>query len=207
MLERTNFFSRYLRRYSWKTSTGHDCANSYHNALIVIDDKFTVPRWIEEDIEGGDVGIADKSIVTPHNDPRWLKKCDKCDYVFIESDEWQDGTDRLYELPDGTKCTIREAPIGAMYYSDWWPDKGTDGHCLSVILPPDRHAWLIDGPANNCTMRNDRDHDCWCRHGVPPNITVNKTPEPGRRTCNAGGGSIQTPSWHGFLRDGKLVTA
>jgi hypothetical protein len=39
------------------------------------------------------------------------------------------------------------------------------------------------------------------RHGTPPDVTVDKN----GLTCNAGGGSIQVPGWHGFLRNGELV--
>ena len=44
-------------------------------------------------------------------------------------------------------------------------------------------------------------HRCWCRHGEPPNITVDKNGP----TCPAGAGSIQCNDWHGYLRNGELV--
>jgi hypothetical protein len=55
---------------------------------------------------------------------------------------------------------------------------------------------MIDGRASNCTMPNDNVHQCWTRQGEPPLIQVGKQ---FGKTCGAGGGSIQTPGYHGFL--------
>lgn len=74
------------------------------------------------------------------------------------------------------------------------------GPQLTVILP-DLQPWDIDSRASNCTMPDDFEHRCWIRHGEPPANTVDKN----GLTCAAGGGSIQTGSWHGYLRDGLLV--
>lgn len=99
-----------------------------------------------------------------------------------------------------------QAPAGAMFFVSF-----SSGHC-SVHEPPcsqhlhcvtpDKHWWDIDSRANNCTMPTDKKHRCWVRHGEPPQITVDKN----GLTCAAGAGSIQTGSWHGFLRNGQLVT-
>jgi hypothetical protein len=99
---------------------------------------------------------------------------------------------------------------GAMF---WWDihDQQADDHVagsryfvsgpqLTVILP-DFHPWTIDGRASNCGKPADFEHRCWIRHGEPPAITVDKQ----GLTCEAGAGSIQTGSWHGYLRDGQLV--
>ncbi len=77
---------------------------------------------------------------------------------------------------------------------------GCERHLMVVC--PDGHWWNIDSRCSNCTMKDDRVHRCWVRHGEPPNITVDKNGV----TCQAGGGSIQTPDWHGFLRNGELVS-
>jgi hypothetical protein len=69
-----------------------------------------------------------------------------------------------------------------------------------MVVTPDRHWWDIDGRANNCTMKTDKRHRCWVRHGVPPDLTVDKA----GLTCAAGAGSIQTPDWHGYLHNGVL---
>jgi hypothetical protein len=65
---------------------------------------------------------------------------------------------------------------------------------------------MIDGICSNCTDREDAlkgGHKCWVRHGDAPLITVDKN----GKTCGAGGGSILSGSYHGFLRNGELVEA
>lgn len=110
----------------------------------------------------------------------------------------------VYRRTDtGELMTLRDAPPGAMWDAWWYSEsfKGPDGMCLVVKCPPDGTEWLIDSRASNCTMPNDNEHNCWIRHGAPPNITVDKN----GRSCAAGAGSIQTKTWHGFLRNGMLV--
>lgn len=84
-----------------------------------------------------------------------------------------------------------------------------DGAGLVVRLP-NGHDWYPGSTAKNCPRKGE-EHDCWCVHGLPPHLTVNKTPKPGRSTCAAGAGSIQSgtgsEAWHGFLRNGELVVA
>lgn len=99
--------------------------------------------------------------------------------------------------------TQRAFGPGAMWDAFWMPEswRGPDGKCLNVILP-DGHEWCIDAESSNCTRKGDRTHQCWVRHGEPPNLTVDKNGE----TCAAGAGSIVSPrtGWHGFLRNGTL---
>lgn len=100
--------------------------------------------------------------------------------------------------------TLREAPDGAMWDAFWlhgvpsWC--GDDGRAI-ICRVPNGHDWQIDGPASNCTRPNEA-HHCWVRHGEPPNLTVDKN----GNTCAAGAGSILTKDWHGFLRNGYLVS-
>lgn len=118
----------------------------------------------------------------------------------------------------------KSMPVGGMYWCSWLDEWGfkrkmemaerdpeikkqphryhpdANGRCLAVITPGG--YWIIDSRASNCTMPNDNDHRCWVRHGEAPNITVDKN----GLTCAAGAGSIQCGSWHGYLRDGELVT-
>lgn len=105
---------------------------------------------------------------------------------------------------------LASAPPGAMWDATWMHDcKGgyflggpnSDGRFLVVRLP-NGHDWCIDSRASNCTTPNDKTHRCWVRHGEPPNITVDKN----GKTCAAGAGSIQSGDYHGFLRNGELVT-
>lgn len=107
-------------------------------------------------------------------------------------------------------------PAGAMWEAPWMGDGlrvNGDGPVLVVRLP-DGRDWMPGSQAANCGRANERPrrHDCWCVHGDPPRLTVDKQPEPGRTTCGAGMGSIGPPEgaaggWHGFLRDGRLVDA
>lgn len=110
-------------------------------------------------------------------------------------------------------------PPGAMWWSDWLSEWGfkramnypawegkphsyhpdAQGRCLFVATPGG--IWCIDSRASNCTLPNDNEHRCWCRHGDAPLITVDKV----GLTCSAGAGSIQSGDWHGFLRNGELV--
>lgn len=142
----------------------------------------------------------------PHDDPRWPRKCDRCDFVFEERSRWQHVVERLFRRSDnGELCTLRDAPVGAMYFADWMPKDmgGPDGRFLMVVCPGN-HPWAVDGQANNCTIKTGPDaypaHRCWVRHGTPPDITVDKN----GKTCAAGAGSIVVPGWHGFLRNGYL---
>lgn len=98
-------------------------------------------------------------------------------------------------------------------------DTGQDG--LYIICKTPGGDWHIDTRAGNCNMackncgvaQNLHDssgcglfedsaaHRCWVRHGIPPNITVDKNGV----SCSAGAGSINFEGkFHGFLRDGVL---
>jgi hypothetical protein len=109
--------------------------------------------------------------------------------------------------------SLAGVPAGAMWYADWMLGyeqtrtafAGPDGRCLVVKLP-NGHDWMIDAICSNCTDREGAlkgDHKCWVRHGTAPNITVDKN----GKTCGAGGGSILSGTYHGFLRNGELVEA
>jgi len=194
LLEPTERQRRYLRRY--RGAGDHPClVNHYHDAWVLID---VIPDKGEP--------ISDGRGEFEH-DERWPKKCDRCDYLFTENDHYQVFLDRIYARKDtGEEMTLRDAPPGAMWDANWLHDlipgmgwTGPDGRSL-VAVCPGGHQWHIDGRCSNCT-RPHEPHQCWIRHGEPPNITVDKN----GNTCAAGAGSIQTPNWHGFLRDGYLV--
>lgn len=113
-------------------------------------------------------------------------------------------------LPDGTMTQSHGLPPGAIFdlmqspvesVPDFYADRAVDGQYLVCVLP-DGHHWQIDAYANNCNRGRDG-HHCWVRHGEPPNLTIDTDGD----TCSAGAGSILTPNWHGFLRDGKLVVS
>lgn len=174
---------------------------SYHQAAVRIEDG---PASKTED---GHFGSPNPSEYD--GDQRWPMKCAGCSYFFGPADHWQVLTRVIYRAEDGREMTLEDAEPGAMWDAFWLPWKGHDGRALNVQLPNGR-TWQIDSQASNCTRRGE-DHDCWCRHGEPPNLTVDKNPEPGRSTCEAGAGSIASGEgenhWHGFLRNGELVDA
>lgn len=139
-----------------------------------------------------------------NDNPLWPYRC-KCDYIFTEGDARQIHSHRLYRRADNNELTtINDAEPGAMWDADWLHDipsrVGPDGKSLHVVCPGGHH-WNIDGPCSNCTKPNDKVHKCWVRHGEAPALTVDKNGV----TCSAGAGSIQTPNWHGFLRNGVLA--
>ena len=184
---------------------------SYHTALVWIG---TAPSgWnAEERHWEHDESVPDVADVIL--DPRWPAQC-ACGYEFCNCvdpqcviDAYQVFTEQIWQRTDtGEEMTIRDAPAGALWYADWLPVdrwKGPDGKTLVCKTPGGE--WIIDGVASNCTMPDDADHRCWMRHGTPPDISVDKNPEPPfTHTCAAGAGSIQAGSWHGFLTGGELV--
>jgi hypothetical protein len=137
-----------------------------------------------------------------HDDPRWPRRC-SCGYVFEEKDAWQEFTDRLYVDIAGKEYRRRQLPVGAMYYADWlprtmyWDNLTTDS--LYVITAGGE--WDTDSRASNCTLPNDRLHRCWVKHGMPPELHIDKA----GLTCAAGAGSIMCGNYHGFLHDGSLT--
>ena len=95
---------------------------------------------------------------------------------------------------------------GAMWFEEQWLSEGKhrdwdndDGQHLVVRTPGG--LWDIDSRASNCGSPNDRLHRCWIRHGIAPDITVDKV----GLTCSAGAGSIISGKYHGFLRAGEFT--
>ncbi|HWY34292.1 MAG TPA: hypothetical protein VNX68_06565, partial [Nitrosopumilaceae archaeon] len=90
-------------------------------------------------------------------------------YKFIEG--WKRADNGLV-LPNTSNFGL-----GAMWYATWYPknmtwDNETEPHL--IVAAPSNTDWDIDSRCSNCGSPNDRLHRCWVRHGVPPNITVNK---------------------------------
>lgn len=201
LLEPTDHASVKLRRYS-KNNTPDCCPcapgkYSYHDASVFL--VYEPVMLSEEGYLCNDV----KNPTSMHDDPRWPTHC-QCGYTFQTNDEWQRFTERVYRRVDtGEEMTLRDAPVGAMWYA-WWADQfhtPQGEHCLMVKTPGG--DWDIDSQASNCTMPDDvkqEKHHCWVYHGTPPDITVGKDGV----TCDAGAGSIQAGNYHGFLRNGYL---
>lgn len=154
----------------------------------------------------------------PRTDKRWPTRC-RCGYRFKATDEWQTNGELLYNgAPDGKPCSLRDAPVGAMWDADWMGNwyRGPDGICLVVKTPGG--DWMVDGEANNCTMPQrenvtpdgktyrltKRTHYCWVRHGDPRRPATLHVDKDGV-TCAAGAGSIQAGDYHGFLHHGYLT--
>jgi hypothetical protein len=189
----TNVGTRaYLRLY-W----GDDCPNcdshgspGYHNAMVRLGDTEKLDDWSFMGEPRDHLG-----------DPRWPTKCDHCGKVAPADATRQVFRDHIYDTPSG------KLEPGCLYWADWYRSHDAGGGCVFHDNCDGRHLmatlpngcqWDIDGRANNCTMKEDRSHRCWVRHGEPPNVTVDKN----GATCSAGAGSIQAGDYHGFLTAG-----
>jgi hypothetical protein len=208
MVHETGTFRSYLRRFTYSSNSTCSAShyNSGHDALG--------PSIGVISVSKGEDGyyrpyLVTKDILPPNDDPRWPVKCESCDYQFTEKDQYKISTDQIWKGDDGKEYFLRKPVPGMMWYSSCAGESelGPDGHCL-VVVCPDGGLWTIDGHASNCTEPNDRGpfkyhHRCWCRHGTPPNVTVDKI----GNTCKAGGGSIISPNgkYHGFLKNGEFT--
>lgn len=115
----------------------------------------------------------------------------------------------------GVRCLAKDLPCGALYAMDrdhctspnGWPAAGGDGLAVVCVCnySGNNHHWYIDGRASNCTMKEDKEHRCWVRHGTfGDRLTVDKN----GKTCGAGAGSFfmgANNEWHGFLRNGVMA--
>jgi hypothetical protein len=178
----TNLYRVNLRRYSSLSSC--PATNWCHNA-----DNFL---GVEEHQEYPSCGDT-----RPHDDPHWPKKCDRCEYLFVEEDTWQTNYDLVYRADDGREVTLISkdqmtndralaAPPGTMWDASWM-GPGPDGHSYVVRTPGG--DWHIDG---------DYSHGRWTRTGTAPNLTVNPSILIGKNTDGSW-------TYHGWLRDGSLV--
>ncbi len=157
----------------------------YHNASVLIGE---VP-YPASDYNGQGGPNFDRA------DPRWPEKCDYCDYVFEEKDEWQHNLERIYceatldgqLVPGGRRFGLRNAPWGAMWDARWHWEKGPDGRCIYVQTPCGE--WCIDSRCN-------KSHKPWQRSGTPPRITA--------RPSILIGGSTPERQYHGWLTEGVL---
>lgn len=206
-LEPTSRVLNGLRRYA----SGVACTGpmGYHNAMV-----FTGTSEARYNDQGV---LLQVETATPHGDLRWPTHC-VCGYAFDVDDTWQDWQERVWTRTDTDEIRLLRAHVdadspipaaepGACWDATWlhYPCYiGPDGITLMVRCP-DGHDWNVDSRASNCTLPDDNVHKCWVRHGDPRDchVTVDKNGV----TCSAGAGSIQTPNWHGFLRDGQLVVA
>lgn len=208
LLEPTEEVARSLRRYT--SAVGEwTCETGWHQASTPID---RVPVEWKIDEDGSRTYYGNGDVAEFEGDSRWPTECAKgCGYQFAADDERQVFTTLLYRvaavvpgaaLEVGAETSLRDAPPGAMWWAEWLPEwyRGFDGRSLCVRCPGGGD-WLVDSEATNCTMKGDREHRCWIRHGEPPFVTVDKN----GKTCAAGAGSIMVNDYHGFLRQGVLT--
>jgi hypothetical protein len=199
MVTETNRFRASLRRFVYSSQAKCPGPSTYHNAD---GPELGILEGIRDEDGFWNLTRLEAKHRPPKDDPRWPVKCDSCDYRFTDADEWQVFSDHIYVDETGKEHSLRDATPGMMWDAFWTDesDKGPDGKCLIVICPNGRQ-WMIDGPASNCTMKNDTGpygvaHRCWTRIGTPPLIQVGKQ---FGKTCGAGAGSIQAGNYHGFL--------
>lgn len=195
----------YLRVYgTGPCTTG---PQSYHNAMTFLQEatREKVPTndptyrdWVYQDGGPQTPDQVDPSAV-------WPTTCTTCGAEIVGGTR-QVFSDHVYRRVDtGEERGLRDwdhVP-GAMWNAEWMTQLksygGEDGRVIHVVCP-DGRLWCIDGPCSNCTRKGE-DHRCWCRHGEPPTLTVDKN----CNTCSAGAGSIDTGTFHGFLRNGEFV--
>ena len=196
LLEPTEIYVRKLR--CWGGNAGSCALHGFHRVEVELERGAAIPT--EEGQIVGNVWAG----MPGDDDPRWPQAC-SCGWPFGPEHRYRD-QHMLYRRSDtGELLELNDAPPGAMWRATWMEEwyRGDDGRCY-IVRCPGGGDWMIDGPASNCGIPDDRHqerHHCWIRHGEAPNFTVDKN----GKTCSAGGGSIQTHNWHGFLRNGELV--
>lgn len=175
-----------LRRY-WN---GKECPKGYHNANTFIVDEYH-PAYKVGDIHthrGGDPKDYAESL--------WPTVCRDCGAPVPADAPRQVFNDRLYDTPSGA------LEPGCLHWIPYYEENtfwdNHKGPHLAVLVPTGE-LWIIDSRASNCGSPEERTHRCWVRHGDPEKgiLHVDKS----GHTCTAGGGSIQTTNYHGFLHD------
>lgn len=205
MLDRLNYVVPKLNTYTWTSEARcPNQENAGHWASVSLD------RLYDEVKYGYSITRDDSELL---HDPqtRWPVICEYCnapiDPLFAHH---QVHHERIWVRRDTQEeIFLHDAPAGAMWFAPWFDDtwKPQLDHVLCVRTPGRQAEWIVDSQASNCTLPDDKhmeQHHCWVISGTTadlPNITVGK----GGPTCSAGAGSVQTHSWHGFLRDGWLV--
>ena len=181
----------FLRRYWGDDCPGRGC----HNAMRHLFDTNEMLNGV--DAEGN---MTYNRYGGEHESyTEWPEKCNDCGAICPEDANKQVFNKRLYDTPSG------DIEPGCLYYAPWyddvyWVNQETPTLCAML---PNGNIWVIDSRASNCTMPDDKTHRCWVRHGEPPNIHVDKN----GYTCAAGGGSILSGNYHGFLHNGEFTNA
>lgn len=144
---------------------------------------------IAHQVEAGSVHSSGKGAF--QEDSRWPVKCEACEYVFAEEDQWQVNYDELWKgAPDGKLYTLRDMPPGATWHADWFPEgdptfAGPDGKVWCVMMPGGVE-WIVYGPSRDAQGNAGAK---WQVAGAPPAITVHPSIGIGKR-------------YHGFIKGG-----
>lgn len=187
----------YLHRY-W----GEDCPNvlglghyGYHNAKVLVAES--------DKLDDHDLGGR----VEDYPEERWQMHCDHCGAVAPSDAEKQVFRKVRFNTESG------DQEPGDCWYESWYHeedykrdlcrwDNCNDPRGHLMVRLPDGYVWDTDSRASNCTMKEDRTHRCWVKHGEAPDLHIDKA----GNTCGAGAGSIQgVDGWHGFYHNGQLV--
>ena len=170
-LEPTDRQRRSLRRFTF--SSDKECPNCSmgHDASVGIEDGSDVLTEIDGRLYHGSPKVSEYA-----GDSRWPIKCEFCDYVFQQDDEWQANGHQIHSTTTGLgEMTVQESPAGGMWdATNWTPDRwrGPDGRCIAIKLPPGgpHDFWLIDGPTSK---KADEPDTFWTRVGSTfPDISV-----------------------------------
>jgi hypothetical protein len=192
-----------LRTYTGADRSGWTCEDGWHDSSVTYTGR--APAIVDEQ------GIEHQQ-PPPEGEQDWPTTCARCG-IDIPDPIHQHWSQRIWRRtdtgeerfnhsnPDVATADIPIAEPGACWNAHWMPS-AVDGVYLMVRCP-DGHDWAVDSRASNCGLPDDDEHRCWVRHGDPRECRV--TVDKNGLTCPSGAGSIQTPNWHGFLRDGLLV--
>ena len=109
MVTDTDRFRASLRRFVY-SSKSTPCPGPYktHNADgpeigVVVGARDAEGYW----------SVDDEKFTPPHDDSRWPKKCDSCDYLFKDEDEWQLFTDHTSTSTSQAKSTASVSQLPA----------------------------------------------------------------------------------------------
>ena len=136
----------------------------------------------------------------------WPSECEHCGSVFDSKASRQLWKNRVYRRTDTgetfVKSPSKQMPVGALWDA-WYRGNRRGPDDIFLMCQTPGGEWGIDDRATNCTMPEDREHRCWCRHNNPKTepVTVDKN----GNTCAAGAGSIIIGDYHGFLQNGILT--
>src|ERR1700678_664258 len=114
----------------------------------------------------------------------WWERAGLTDWEKCGDDGKSRRRRQIYRCIATGETTLKvELPIGALFALDrehckdlngYPPAAPHDGLAIACVCL-NGHHWYIDGRASNCTMKDDKAHRCWVRHGtIGERLTVDK---------------------------------